>query len=39
MLLCVAVSPKTQPSCASVSPAEGGVSYKVTRLLETLITQ
>lgn len=35
MLLCAAVCPKTQPSCASVSPSEGVVSYKVTRLWET----
>lgn len=39
LLFCAAVCPKTQPSCASVSPAEGVISYKVTRLLETAITQ
>lgn len=39
MLLCTAVCPKTQPNCASVSLAEGGVSSKVTRLLETPIVQ
>lgn len=39
MLLCAALSPKTQPRCASVSPDEGGVSYEVTWLLETLFMQ